>query len=231
MKKSICRAFAIAFAVSIMLTTVIPASAAQPPVIMPAYVGITDLFSGLTISSNGKASCKATAYNNGTHDVTLTIALKQDGSTIKSWDVVTTDGFNSVEKNYFVTSGHSYQVVVADAVIHQSGQLGIRLVNEPQHLCAVALGQTNRIHDLRGGAGHRGENHKGSRAHTLIACGAILCGVGGESIHVGVLLEIAARCATSRTASRGRNEKSRHLPHRKAVPSAICGGPFYDHAE
>ena len=32
MKKSICRAFAIAFAVSIMLTTVIPASAAQPPV-------------------------------------------------------------------------------------------------------------------------------------------------------------------------------------------------------
>lgn len=29
MKKSICRAFAIAFAVSIMLTTVIPASAAQ----------------------------------------------------------------------------------------------------------------------------------------------------------------------------------------------------------
>lgn len=36
MKKSICRAFAIAFAVSIMLTTVIPASAAQPPVIMPA---------------------------------------------------------------------------------------------------------------------------------------------------------------------------------------------------
>ncbi len=31
MKKSICRAFAIAFAVSIMLTTVIPASAAQPP--------------------------------------------------------------------------------------------------------------------------------------------------------------------------------------------------------
>lgn len=106
MKKSICRAFAIAFAVSIMLTTVIPASAAQPPVIMPAYVGITDLFSGLTISSNGKASCKATAYNNGTHDVTLTIALKQDGSTIKSWNVVTTDGFNSVEKNYFVTSGH-----------------------------------------------------------------------------------------------------------------------------
>ena len=85
MKKSICRAFAIAFAVSIMLTTVIPASAAQPPVIMPAYVGITDLFSGLTISSNSKASCKATAYNNGTHDVTLTIALKQDGSTIKSF--------------------------------------------------------------------------------------------------------------------------------------------------
>lgn len=32
MKKSICRAFAIAFTVSIMLTTVIPASAAQPPV-------------------------------------------------------------------------------------------------------------------------------------------------------------------------------------------------------
>lgn len=120
MKKSICRAFAIAFAVSIMLTTVIPASAAQPPVIMPAYVGITDLFSGLTISSNGKASCKATTYNNGTHDVTLTIALKQDGSTIKSWNVVTSDGFNSVEKNYFVTSGHSYQVVVT-ATISASG--------------------------------------------------------------------------------------------------------------
>ena len=31
MKKSICRAFAIVFAVSIMLTPVIPASAAQPP--------------------------------------------------------------------------------------------------------------------------------------------------------------------------------------------------------
>ena len=87
--------------------------------------------------------------------------------------------------------------LVADAVIHQSGQLSIRLVNEPQHLCAVALGQTNRIHDLRGGAAHRGENHKGSRAHTLIACGAILCGIGGEGIHVGVLLEIAYHLHTA----------------------------------
>ena len=42
---------------------------------------------------------------------------------------------------------------------------------------------------------------------------------------------ISALCATSRTASRGRNEKSRHPPHRKTVPSAIRGGPFYDHED
>lgn len=120
MRKSIRHALAIVFAVGIVLTTVISASAAQPPVAEPMYVGISDLSASLSISSLGKASCGAATYNNGTYDVTLTIALKQDGSTIKSWNVATEDGFNSIEKTYYVTSGHSYQVVVT-ATITASG--------------------------------------------------------------------------------------------------------------
>lgn len=83
-------------------------------------MGISNLSASLSISSLGKASCGAATYNNGTYDVTLTIALKQDGSTIKSWNVATEDGFNSIEKTYYVTSGHSYQVVVK-ATITASG--------------------------------------------------------------------------------------------------------------
>lgn len=120
MKKTFRRALAIVFAATILLTTVISASAAQPPVAEPMYVGISNLSASLSISSLGKASCGAATYNNGTYDVTLTIALKQDGSTIKSWNVATEDGFNSIEKTYYVTSGHSYQVVVT-ATITASG--------------------------------------------------------------------------------------------------------------
>lgn len=112
MKKYVYRALAMIFAVCVVLTTVIPASAAQPPVAEPMYVGISNLSADLRISSTGKATCGAATYNNGTYDVTLIVALKQDGSEIKSWSVVTEDGLNSFEKNYYVTSGHDYQVVV-----------------------------------------------------------------------------------------------------------------------
>lgn len=116
MKKTLRRVFALVSAVGILLSATVLASAAQPPVAEPMYTGISSLSAGLSISSTGQATCVGRVYNDGDYDVTLTIALQQDGSTIKSWTVDTNVGLNNISKYHYVASGYDYQVVVTAVV-------------------------------------------------------------------------------------------------------------------
>ena len=125
MKKTFRRVLALISVVTILLSATVVTSAAQPSVVEPRYVGISTLAAGLDVSSMGRAACVGTVYNDGDYDVTMTIALQQDGTTIKSWIVETTAGINSVQKNYYVMSGHEYQVVVTAVV--KSGNIIVNI--------------------------------------------------------------------------------------------------------
>lgn len=76
----------------------------------------------LEISSSGKATCTATLYNNGTYDVTIIIILTQDGTPIQSWTIPAQVRINVIDKYYYVTSGHDYQVTVK-AEVRSNGSL------------------------------------------------------------------------------------------------------------
>lgn len=116
MKKHFRRVLALVSVIGILFSTTVFASAAQPPTIEPMYVGISGLGAALSISSTGQATCVGRVYNDGDYDVTLTIALQQDGSTIKSWTVDTNVGLNNISKYHYVASGYDYQVVVTAVV-------------------------------------------------------------------------------------------------------------------
>ena len=116
MKRKMKRVLTAILAMCIITSALVPTLAVQEPEIRPMYVGLANFGASLTISSTGKASCGAAITNNGTYDVDVTIELKRDGTTIKSWTVATEVGFNSIDKIYYVTSGHDYQVVATATV-------------------------------------------------------------------------------------------------------------------
>lgn len=122
MEKNTKRFATLILVLSIIFTMIIPATAAEPQTVQPRMVGISNMAARLEISSSGKASCIATLYNNGTYDVTIIIILTQDGTPIKSWSAPAQDQYNALERFYYVTSGHDYQVTVK-AEVRSNGSL------------------------------------------------------------------------------------------------------------
>jgi len=120
MKKPIRQMLSLFFALCIILTTATTALAAQPPEVAPMYIGISNIYAHLKISSVGRASCGATLFNDGDYTVDVTMELKQDGTTIRNWSFTTDTGVNSFQKDYYVASGHDY-VVIVTALIKNSG--------------------------------------------------------------------------------------------------------------
>ena len=122
MKRSTKRFVTLIFALSIIFSIIVPAAAIEPDAVQPRMVGISNLSARLAISDSGKATCTASVYNNGDYDVTVIITLTRDGTPIKSWTVPTEVRSNVIEKYYYVTSGHDYQVIV-NAEISSNGSL------------------------------------------------------------------------------------------------------------
>ena len=122
MTKIAKRVVTMVLALGIIFSLTLPVAAEQPKAVQPRLVGISSLAAQLSISTSGKATCGAVLYNNGDYDVTVIIALKQDGTTIKSWTVTASVGTNLIEKYYYVTSGHDYQVT-ATAQVKSGGTL------------------------------------------------------------------------------------------------------------
>ena len=122
MKKSTKRFVTLIFALSIIFSIIVPAAAIEPDAVQPRMVGISNLSARLAISDSGKATCTASVYNNGDYDVTVIITLTRDGTPIKSWTVPAEVRSNVIEKYYYVTSSHDYQVTV-NAEISSNGSL------------------------------------------------------------------------------------------------------------
>ena len=122
MKRSTKRFVTLIFALIIIFSIIDPAAAIEPDAVQPRMVGISNLSARLAISDSGKATCTASVYNNGDYDVTVIITLTRDGTPIKSWTVPAEVRSNVIEKYYYVTSGHDYQVIV-NAEISSNGSL------------------------------------------------------------------------------------------------------------
>lgn len=84
------------------------------------YTGISSIAAGLTINNVGCATCSGGAVTYSGYSVDLTMKLQRDGTTIKTW---TTSGSPvvSLSKDYYVTSGHNYQVVTSVDVYNSKG--------------------------------------------------------------------------------------------------------------
>lgn len=84
------------------------------------YTGISSIAAGLTIDSAGCATCTSSVITYSGYSVDLKMELQRDGSTIKTWlnsgSVVV-----SLSKPYYVTSGHSYQVIATATVYDSNG--------------------------------------------------------------------------------------------------------------
>lgn len=94
--------------------------AAKEPEITPRYTGISLLAASLDISSSGCASCYGYVNTNSGYTAVLTVELQQDGDTIKTWSASGTRDFE-ILKDYWVASGHDYQVIVTATVRNSSG--------------------------------------------------------------------------------------------------------------
>ena len=90
--------------------------------ISPRYTGISSLSSSLTISSAGKASCEGSAVVRNGYTADLTVSLKQDGTTIKTWST-SGSGIISAGNTYYVASGHEYFVRTTATVYNSDGKI------------------------------------------------------------------------------------------------------------
>lgn len=118
-KKTMRSTISILLLLGVLMANLAPAQATQ---IGPMYIGISQLASTLSISSSGGASCNGrVAVLNG-YKADLTVELKQDGATIKTW---TSSGSGTVSAGgtYYVASGHSYYVTATAKVYNSSGTL------------------------------------------------------------------------------------------------------------
>lgn len=84
------------------------------------YTGVSTCYAGLAISGWGKATCSTYAYCNSGYSATMTMELKRDSTTIKSWETSGT-AVISMEKTYYVVSGYTYQVVATIVVKDSHG--------------------------------------------------------------------------------------------------------------
>ncbi|WP_294856590.1 hypothetical protein [uncultured Oscillibacter sp.] len=122
-KKSIRATIFTLLLVSIFSASLVSARATQ---IELMYTGVSSLSSSLTISTSGGATCAGRASVRSGYTVDLTVELKQDGSTIKTW---TSEGTGIVSAGgvHYVMSGHSY-VVTTTATVYDSNN---HLVENP----------------------------------------------------------------------------------------------------
>lgn len=105
--------------VALLMANLVPAQAVQ---IEPRYTGITGLSTVLTISASGGAKCGGEVIALSGYTADLTVELKQDGTTIKTWTASGT-GVVSAGSTYYVKSGHDYVVTTSVEVYTSSNTL------------------------------------------------------------------------------------------------------------
>lgn len=118
--KTLKKVIAALFVAAYLLSTCAVAFAKPPETADPMYTGIAALMCDISISNNGRASCYGRAVNYAGYSTTLRMDLKRDGGAIKSW-TTSGSGVVTLDKDYYVLSGHSYYAVVVATVKNSSG--------------------------------------------------------------------------------------------------------------
>lgn len=121
-KKTIRSAIPMFLLLGILMANVVTAQTLQ---VEPRYTGVSSITSTLTISSSGGAKCSGRVLVRDGYTVDLTVELKQDGRTIKTW-TSSGDGVVSAGGTYYVMSGHDY-IVTTTAEVYE----GRTLVESP----------------------------------------------------------------------------------------------------
>ena len=119
MKRMLIKTLCVVTLFAMLITTTVVVGAAEKSTIMPRMTGIDAHAVNLEISSSGRAACWCLVYATSGYSVDVTMALEQDGVVIKTW---TGSGSRvELDKSYYVTSGHDYQVVVTSRVKTSGG--------------------------------------------------------------------------------------------------------------
>ncbi len=117
MKKTVRSALAFFLALALLVVGATTAFAVQP-----RYTGIIYMYSGLQISSTGRATCEGKVFLREDYTADVTVELKRDGTVIKTW---TASGSGNVSAGgaYYVTSGHEYVVTTTIEAYDANGTL------------------------------------------------------------------------------------------------------------
>ncbi len=115
MKKKVLSVLSFCLLMSLLTVTLTTAHAIEPK-----YTGVSRISSTLNISGFGGASCRGQAILRSGYTADLTVELKQDGKTIKTW-AESGSGVITVSGTYYVMSGHDYVVTTTVTVYDRSG--------------------------------------------------------------------------------------------------------------
>lgn len=118
MSKKVARSMSLLLALVCLTTALCMSTSAVE--ITPRYTGITTLNADINVSSSGRADCYGYVRTRSGYSADVTVELQCDGQTIKSWSD-SGSGVIEIEKTYYVTPGHDYQVVVTAVVRNAQG--------------------------------------------------------------------------------------------------------------
>lgn len=114
MKKMLKKTLLMAMACFLFVASLNVVSGEERSEIMPRLTGIDLHTASISIDKNDCAFCGCSVLAKTGYSVDVTMALERDGVTIKTW---TGSGSRvDMEKPYYVTKGHDYQVVVTTRV-------------------------------------------------------------------------------------------------------------------
>lgn len=119
MKKSIRSAITFVLALGMLLSGI---AVAQASSIEPRYTTIRSLQGTLDISVQGSATCRGQVRVLSGYTVDLTVELKQDGTTIKTW-LNSGSGTVTAGGTYYVALGHTYVVTATATVYNANNQI------------------------------------------------------------------------------------------------------------
>lgn len=119
MKKTIRSAIPLFLLLAALAGNLVVAHASD---IMPLYTGVASLTSGLTVSNTGKATCNGNVMLWDDYTADVTVELKRDGITIKTWTASGSEVI-SAGGTYYVTSGHEYVVTTTATVYDSNGKI------------------------------------------------------------------------------------------------------------
>lgn len=119
MKKFARSSLSLLLLLSIFVASIGAVQAAQ---VEPRYTGVARISSNLIISESGAATCGGSAALRSGYTADLTVELKRDGTTIKTW-ATSGSTFLHISETYYVTPGHTYVVTTTVTVYDSNGKI------------------------------------------------------------------------------------------------------------